>query len=78
MVIMDTAKSLRDKLHQYIDAADEQKLQALYILLENEIDWQYTNEEIQILHQRREDHLKGISKSYSVDESIEAIRKQKK
>ena len=25
--------SLRDKLHQYIDVADEQKLQAIYTLL---------------------------------------------
>lgn len=75
---MNSAKSLRDKLHHYIDVADEQKLQAIYVLLENEIDWHYTAEEIAILHQRRENHLKGISKSYGVEESLNAVRKQKK
>ncbi len=34
---MDSS-ALRDKLHHYIDVADEQKLQAIYVLLENEID----------------------------------------
>lgn len=75
---MSTAKSLRDKLHQYIDVADEQKLQAIYVLLEDEIDWIYRSEEIDMLHQRRENHLKGESKSYSVEESLKAVRQQKK
>ena len=75
---MNTAISLRNKLHQYIDVADEQKLQAIYILLENEIEWHYTQEEIDLFHQRRENHIKGISKSYTVDESLEAIRQLKK
>jgi hypothetical protein len=78
MVNMSAEKTLRDKLHQYIDVADKQKLQALYILLENDIDWHLTSEEIKSLHQRRENHLKGLSKSYSVDESMKAVRKQKK
>ena len=75
---MNTATSLRDKLHQYIDVADEQKLQAIYVLLEDEIDWNYTSEEIGMLHQRRENHLKGVSKSYAVEESLKAVRQQKK
>ena len=78
MIIMNTATSLRDKLHQYIDVADEQKLQAIYVLLEDEIDWNYTSEEIGMLHQRRENHLKGVSKSYAVEESLKAVRQQKK
>lgn len=75
---MNAAKSLRDKLHHYIDVADEQKLQAIYVLLENEIDWHYTSEEIAMFHQRRENHIKGNSKSYGVEESLSAVRKQKK
>jgi len=75
---MNTATSLRDKLHHYIDVADEQKLQAIYVLLEEEIDWHYTSEEISMLHQRRENHLKGTSRSYTVEESLKAVREQKK
>ena len=78
MIIMNTATSLRDKLHQYIDVADEQKLQAIYVLLEDEINWSYTSEEIGMLHKRRENHLKGASKSYTVEESLKAVRQQKK
>jgi hypothetical protein len=70
---MNTAKSLRDKLHQYIDVADEQKLQAIYVLLENEIDWHYTSADIAMLHQRRENHINGNSKSYGVEESIDNL-----
>ena len=75
---MDSASSLRDKLHHYIDIADEQKLQAIYVLLEDEIDWSYSSEEISFLHQRRQQHLQGLSKSYTVEESLNAARQQKK
>jgi hypothetical protein len=70
--------SLRDKLHQYIDVADEQKLQAIYILLEDEINWSYTKEDIEQFHQRRQNHLDGISKSYTTEESLNAARQQTK
>lgn len=70
--------SLRDKLHQYIDIADEQKLQAIYTLLEDEINWSYTKEDIELFHQRRQNHLNGTSQSYTAEESLNAARQQKK
>ena len=75
---MDSASSLRDKLHQYIDIADEQKLNAIYVLLEEEIDWSYSTDVIDIIHQRRQLHLQGLSKSYTVEESLNSVRQQKK
>jgi uncharacterized protein (DUF2336 family) len=75
---MNTAASLRDKLHQYIDVADEQKLQAIYVLLEDDIDHKYSSSEIDMFHERRDSHLNEDSESYSVDESLKAVRKQKK
>lgn len=75
---MGSPLSLRDKLHQYIDVADEYKLQALYVLLEVEIDRGYSAEEIAVFYQRRDNHLKGTSKSYTPEESLKAIRQQKK
>ena len=75
---MDRPASLREKLHHYIDVADEQKLQAIYVLLEEEIDWQYTAKDIAEFHRRRQQHLAGLSKSFTVEESLNAIRQQKK
>jgi hypothetical protein len=74
---MSTPSTIRERLHQYIEVADEQKLQAIYTLLEDEINWSYTSEEIEMFHQRRENHLKGTSKSFTAAESLEAIRLQK-
>jgi hypothetical protein len=75
---MNSPYTIRERLHQYIEVADEQKLQAIYTLLEDEINWSYASEEIEMFHQRRENHLKGTSKSFTPDESLEAIRLQKK
>ena len=75
---MGTPLSLRDKLHQYIDVADEQKLQAIYTLLEDEINFTYTKEDIEQFHQRRQNHMDGASKSYTAEESLNAARQQKK
>ena len=75
---MVTSLSVKDKLHQYIDVADEQKLQAIYTLLEDEINWSYTKEDIELFHQRRQNHLDGTSKSYTAGESLNAARQQKK
>ena len=75
---MHNTGSLRDKLHQYIDVADEQKLQAIYVLLEGEIEMghSYSKEEIDLFYERRKRHLAGEGKSYSVEESIKQIRQK--
>jgi hypothetical protein len=75
---MSIPLSIRDKLHQYIAVADEQKLQAIYTLLEDEINWSYTKEDIEQFHQRRQNHLNGTSQSYKAEESLNAARQQKK
>jgi hypothetical protein len=74
---MQSVGSLRDKLHHYIDVADEQKLQAIYVLLEGEIEkgHVYSKEEIEMFYERRRRHLAGEGKSYSVEESINSIRR---
>ena len=75
---MSNAASIKDKLHQYIDVADEQKLQAIYILLEDEIEQRYTATEMEQFHERRKNHQQGISASYTVEESFNLVRQQKK
>lgn len=75
---METS-AIRNKLHEYIDTADESKLQAIYTILEDSMEDNYTfnEDEIAILHERRNNHLSGISKSYTVEKSLQMIRENK-
>ena len=72
--------SIRSKLHEYIDSADERKLEAMYVLLESDMDKQshYTASDIALLHERRNNHLNESSQSYTISESLEKIRTQSK
>ena len=73
---------LKERLHEYINAADEQHLTAIYVLAEDKIPEHteeiYTEEVMNMIYQRREDHRKGLSKSYTAEESINSIKKHKK
>ena len=75
---MESNTLIKEKLHHYIDVANDEKLQAIYVLLENEIDWHYTSTDIEELVQRRQRHLNGESKSYTVEESLSLLRNQVK
>ena len=74
---MAASLSLKDKLHLYIETADEQKLQAIYTLLEDEINRSYSKEEIELFHQRRQNYLQEPGETYTADESISSIRKSR-
>ena len=72
--------TIKGKLHHYIDTADEMKLQAIYTILEDEIEGEYfyTQDEIKMFYDRREKQLNGEGKSYSVDEAHGLVRKNRK
>jgi hypothetical protein len=69
----------RQKLHEYIDFADDEKVNALFVILESDNDksYQYSADEISTFYKRRERYLKGEGKSFSVEESFDEIRKSK-
>jgi hypothetical protein len=71
--------SLKQKLHRYIDVADEKKLQAIYTILEDEIEGEYfyTQDEIKMFYDRRQKHLNGESKSYTVAETLNLVRQNR-
>jgi hypothetical protein len=72
--------TIKDKLHHYIDTADEKKLLAIYTILEDEIEGEYfyTQDEIKMFYDRRQQHLNGASKSYSVNEAHNLVRQNRK
>ena len=70
---------IRQKLHDYIDAIDEKKLEAIYLVLSPGINENhtYSPDELAAIYQRRKEYLQGEGQSFTVEESIELIRKGK-
>lgn len=81
---MSTTSSLRDRLYDYIRVADDKKLNAIYSLLENEIDetkeWWRDKQFVAELDNRYEAMETGKDKGFTVTQletSIAKIRKNK-
>lgn len=76
------ATAIRKKLINYLESADEKKVQAVYTIFEDEInessEFSLTKDQLDILNRERENHLKGKSKSYTWDQAKEIIRSKKK
>jgi hypothetical protein len=73
----DNINTLRSRLHEYIERTDERHLAAIFVLVEGDGDstYQYDAATIEMLHSRRDAHLKGESCSYTVEESLALIRR---
>lgn len=68
----------RQKLHEYIDIADDEKVNALFLILNSDdVNAGYSAENIQIFYERSLRYLKTEGKNYSVEEAFEQIRKNK-
>ena len=70
------ATELRKKLHQYIDKLDEARLDEIYKIIEGEdIAWKYSADDIKMFYDRRSSYLNGEGKNYTMQQSINSIRK---
>jgi len=71
--------SVKEKLHEYIDHADEKKVQAIYTLVENELEDRsdlYDEATLNSFRKTSKDYSAGKEKGYPVEESMNRIRKQ--
>ncbi len=63
---------LKQKLHQYIEMADEKKLKAIYVMVEDEIEEKYdiwNNKDFVAEIERRTSEMEnGSAKTYTWDE----------
>lgn len=76
-----STSELREKLISYLTKADNKKIKALYILLEDEIDavddFVLTDEHKKILDEERRKYLSGEGKMYTWEEAKEIIKGKK-
>lgn len=69
---------IRQQLHDFIEHADDKRIQGLYLFIEDEIEskriCELSDEEIALLDKERMLHLNGESKSYTWEEAKDIIR----
>ena len=74
---MRTAQ-IRQQLHEYIESAEDKKLKAIYTLVENDIneEFTFTDEQKKELDKRHEDYVNGIGRNYTLEETVEMARQE--
>ena len=73
-----TTTTIRQQLHNYLEVADDKKVKAIYIMMEEEIKEsaiEYIEEFKAELDQRQEDYKSGKSKIFTPVESKNRIAK---
>lgn len=72
------SSALRNQLHHYIEQADERVLEAMSILIgqtpPSATSHSYDDATLKMLHDRRDAHLAGQSRSYTAEESLSLLR----
>jgi len=76
-----TYVALKEKLHEYIEHADEQKVKAIYTLIERDIEdsgYEFDDETLNFLEKRRKEFLESGHSGFTVEESMEYVKTELK
>jgi hypothetical protein len=71
-----SAAKIRETLHEYIDTADDKKLEAIYTVLKDstEPDYQYQANELEAIYARRELYQEGNPEIITTEEFVRYVR----
>ena len=72
-----TDAAVKEKLHDYIEHADNERLRIFYSFVENEmeqIDDLFDDEMMRVLEERRANYLSGKSKASTAEESMARLQ----
>lgn len=74
-----SAVQIKETLHEYIDTADNKKLEAIYTILKDSIspDFEYSKDELSEIYARRDKYKNGEEETLTAEEFINYIRKNK-
>ena len=69
----------KEKLHDYIEHAHQNKIMAIYTLLVEDMgrSFDYEDDEIQMLEQRSNDAFSGITKTLTIEEAMEDLKRHR-
>jgi putative addiction module component (TIGR02574 family) len=73
-----TTNAIRQKLHSYLEVADDKKIKAMYVMMEEDIEEsavEYSDEFKKELDRRHADYKSGKAKMISAEESKKRIQK---
>jgi len=70
---------IKQALHEYIDTADDKKLEAIYTILKNSIasDYQYSEDELEEINNRRSKYKNGEEQTLAAEEFVDYVRRNK-
>ncbi len=70
---------IRQQLHQYIDVADDRKIEAIYNLVRSDMgNAKYTPEELEKFYSTLEKYLKGEMPVFATEDAHDYVRQNKK
>ena len=73
------AIQIRETLHEYIDTADEKKLEAIYIILQDSIntEFKYNEDELAAIYARRNNYKSGNEQTLVAEDFVAYVRQNK-
>lgn len=68
--------SLKEKLHEIIETADDKKLEAIYTLLQDEQNPEpsYTVSELEAIYERKNNFLQGKEPVFTTEEFVRYVK----
>jgi hypothetical protein len=75
---METVQ-IKETLHEYIDTADDKKLEAIYTILKDSIDpdFKYNEDELAEIYARRNEYKKNEAETMVAEDFVNYIRQNK-
>jgi len=71
-------ETVKEKLHNYIESGNEDKILAIYMLLNEEIESQsivYDEATLKMLETRSDDMMSGKDRTYTLEQTIENLQR---